>query len=48
MPFQERAIKQFGSADADYGRMLRERIQHYKKAKNGVKETIPASAIAHI
>merc|ERR1719225_1655396 len=45
---QERAIKQFGSADAEYGRTLRERIQHYKKAKNGVKETIPASAIAHI
>lgn len=28
---QERAIKQFGSADAEYGRMLRERIGFYKK-----------------
>ena len=45
---QERAIKQFGSADAEYGRMLRERISFYKKGKNGVKETIPTPAVAHI
>ena len=45
---QERAIKQFGSADAEYGRMLRERISFYKKGKNGVKETIATPAIAHI
>ena len=45
---QERAIKQFGSADAEYGRMLRERISFYKKGKNGVKEIITTPAVAHI
>jgi len=34
--FQERAIKQFGSADAEYGRMLEERIQFYKRQQNGI------------
>lgn len=31
--FQERAVKQFGCADAEYGRMLRERINYYKNDK---------------
>lgn len=41
---QERAIKQFGCADPEYGRMLRERIGHYKSLKG----TAPPVAIAHI
>jgi hypothetical protein len=30
---QDRAVKQFGSADADYGKKLRERIDFYKTEK---------------
>jgi len=30
---QERAVKQFGAADSEYGRMLKERINYYKKGK---------------
>merc|ERR1712001_694320 len=30
---QERAVKQFGCADPEYGRMLRERINYYKNDK---------------
>ena len=33
LAFQERAVKQFGCADAEYGRMLRERINYYKNDK---------------
>uniref|UniRef100_H2B639 Catalase n=1 Tax=Paracyclopina nana TaxID=565004 RepID=H2B639_PARNA len=42
---QERAIKQFGSADVNFGRMLRERINHYKNLN---KTSYQAGAQAHI
>jgi len=44
---QERAVKQFGCADKEYGRMLRERINHYKDQKK-MKLNSSAAASAHI
>ena len=40
---QERAIKQFGMADKDYGAQLRARINYYNSKKGQ-----PTSAAAHI
>merc|ERR1711899_585070 len=49
---QERAVKQFGCADAEYGRMLRERINYYKNDKaltNGQPMAmVPMTAKSHI
>jgi len=42
---QERAVKQFLSADKDYGKMLRERINHYKNQK---KTKTTSTVSAHI
>merc|ERR1712110_540467 len=49
---QERAVKQFGCADPEYGRMLRERINYYKNDKamtNGQPMAmVPMTAKSHI
>lgn len=44
--FQERAVRQFGSADVEFGKMLRERIQFYKNSAK--KNATQVGAHAHI